>query len=309
MWFVFWSTGHKTTPYTINNGGGCDRCNGRYDLLIKDVFTVKLFYFIPIFWWTTYYLVCSDCDAKKKIDSDYALQLIDGARPINEINDSYSATPRGKEALRVATLIVTILSLILFIVLDINTIPYGRVVDIISFFIAIAAYILLIVALASAKIKDKLLMISLLLFAAERLAYFIYYITQGDLTFNFLIGYLSTIAAYILLAILAVKCFSPSGAGAFKLPGVIIAALLYGVDVVLTEINLIRFAVESGADVFLSIFTYLLSYAIFLLICFFLLSVKVNAPLVKEEVAGGDQLPFGDFSSYENDNADQNSEE
>ena len=76
--FIFWSSGHNAEQVGfVNDNTVCSACgNNRGRCIIKDVYSIKLFFFLPVFWWTSWYLACPVCGRREKIDKETAMSLI-----------------------------------------------------------------------------------------------------------------------------------------------------------------------------------------------------------------------------------------
>ena len=88
--FILWSSGHDVKQVGfVNDNTVCSVCgNKRGRCILKDVYSIKLFFFIPIFWLTSWYISCPICGKREKIDKKTALNLIESG----ETNKSASDT-------------------------------------------------------------------------------------------------------------------------------------------------------------------------------------------------------------------------
>jgi|GEM_PF-5746493 len=98
---ILWSSGHDVTKVGfIDDNTVCSACGNKSGrAILKDVFYVKLFFFIPIFWWTTWYVTCPVCGKREKTDKKTAMQLAEeGASRTNAAEADLSPFPEMNAA-------------------------------------------------------------------------------------------------------------------------------------------------------------------------------------------------------------------
>lgn len=75
---IFYNTKVDTQNFVVNTPEHtCEQCGSSRNLIIqKDVLTVKLFWLIPIFRWTSYSMRCSVCGQHKKLSKAVGKELV-----------------------------------------------------------------------------------------------------------------------------------------------------------------------------------------------------------------------------------------
>ncbi|MBP5242573.1 MAG: zinc ribbon domain-containing protein [Clostridia bacterium] len=76
--FIFWSIGYDREVFPVGHDGTpCKKCGNAVNrVLLKEKMIVKLLFFIPIFWWTRYYIVCPVCGKRQSIPAKQGKELI-----------------------------------------------------------------------------------------------------------------------------------------------------------------------------------------------------------------------------------------